>query len=71
MTELTKIIDVDLAEDIKNLVKLNSEVEVIAAVKQKIEEFNNDDLVKVTKEIGSLKIIDVELLDEELLAKEL
>ncbi len=65
------IIDIDLAEDVKQLVKVNEDIQISAELKNKINNFSNDDFLKVTKCIGSLKILNVELVDEALLAEEL
>ena len=71
MGEFKKIIDVSLGEEVKKLLKFNSDLKVTPELKEKIYSFPNDELIKVTKEIGSLKITDAELVTEELLQKEL
>lgn len=72
MTEIVKFVDIDLAEDVKGFILCNSDVTCDKRMKDKILAFDNDDLLKVTKEIGSFtKILDVELVDEALLTKEL
>jgi hypothetical protein len=67
-----KIVDVDLASDVKGFIEINDDVECEEALKEKINAADNDDLLKVTKEIDSFtKILKVEVVDEELLKKEL
>lgn len=71
MADEKQIIDIDLAEDVKQLLKVNEDIEINNELKSKINNFNNDDFLKVTKAIGSLKILDAELVDDELLTREL
>lgn len=71
MVDGKQIIDIDLAEDVKQLLKINEDIEISNELKSKINSFNNDDFLKVTKAIGSLKILDAELVDDELLTREL
>lgn len=72
MPDIVKFVDIDLAEDVKGFVLCNSDVTCDEEMKAKILAFDNDDLLKVTKEMGSFtKILKVELVDEALLAKEL
>jgi len=67
-----KFVSIELAEDVKNLVKFNSDVKVEGHVKHKILGFQDDDILEVTKQFSPfLKIIDVKLVDEKLLEKEL
>ena len=65
------VIDVDLAGNVKKLIKINKDVQIDNSIAKKVNEFDDYDLLKVTKGIGSLKIIDAELVDEKLLEKEL
>ena len=65
------IISIELVEDMKDLVKFNEDVQIEKSVEEKLNSLGNDDLIKVTKELGSLKIKDIELVNEELLKKEL
>ena len=71
MVDEKQIIDIDLAEDVKQLLKINEDIEISNELKSKINSFNNDDFLKVTKAIGSLKILGAELVDDELLTREL
>lgn len=72
MGSAVKFVDIDLAEDVKGFVLCNNDVTCNNELKEKILDYDNDDLLKVTKEIGSFtKILSVELVNEELLAKEL
>jgi len=66
-----KFVSIELAEDVKNLVKFNSDVKVEEHIKRKIFSFQDDDILVVTKEVTPLKIIDVELVDEKLLSSAL
>jgi hypothetical protein len=66
-----KIIDVDLALDVKNLVNINKEVKISEELNKKLQCYDDFDLLKVTKLLGSLEIGDIEIVDEELLQKEL
>ncbi len=70
--DMKEIIDIDLAGDVNEFIKINEDVDITPELKTKIENFDNMDLVKVTKQIGSFtKILNVELVDDELLEKEL
>ncbi|MBU3958161.1 MAG: hypothetical protein KKB25_03735 [Nanoarchaeota archaeon] len=71
MADEKQIIDIDLAEDVKQLLKVNEDIEISGELKGKINAFDDDDFLKVTKAIGSLKILDAELVDDELLTREL
>ena len=71
MGALKSFVAIELADDIKKLVKFNEDVDIIQSLKDKLDKFDDDDMVKITKEIGSLKITDLELVNEELLEREL
>jgi len=72
MTETKQIIDIDLAEDVKEFVSQNNEVQIEGDLKQKINGADNDELLKITKYIGSpTKIVNVEIVDDVLIEKEL
>ena len=72
MAEAKKFIDVNLAEEVKEFISVNSDVECKKELKDKIFSFDDLELIKVTKEIGSsTKILGADILTEELLAKEL
>ena len=63
--------EIELAEDLKDLIKFNPDVKASDDIKEKIKKFDDDNLIKVTKECGSLIIKDVEHVTEELLKKDL
>lgn len=71
MVEIMEIVAVELASDVKGLIQWNPDVQISKELKQKLSEFQDDDLIKVKKEIGSLKITHVEKVTEELLEREL
>jgi len=70
--KMVEVKDVDLAEDVKCLVNVNPDVKISDELKDKLDKFDNNDLVLITKEIGApygLLIKDLELVTEELIAK--
>ena len=69
--EVKQLISIELAEDVQNLIKFNKDVEIDAKLKEDIESFDSCELIKLTKEIGSLKIKGAEIVDDELLEREL
>ena len=71
MPKLEPVISIELAEDMKHLLKHNTDVVITDTLQQQIIDSDNDDLLKITKEFGSFKITAVELVTEELLDKEL
>ncbi|MFA5108690.1 MAG: hypothetical protein WC492_04120 [Candidatus Micrarchaeia archaeon] len=69
---VVKIIDIDLTEDVQEFIKVNADVTCSDLLKKVISDAPKGELLKVSKEIGSFtKIISVEIVTEELLAKEL
>lgn len=71
MENVNPIISVELAGDVKELVAKNPDVKIDEPLNDKLIGFDNDVLVKVTKEFGSLKISGIDEITEELLEKEL
>ena len=64
--------EVELAEDVKNFISFNSDSYTDESLKDEIFDYDNDDLLKVTKNIGSpIKITKVEKITDELLDKAL
>ena len=64
-------IEVELASDVKKLIKINQDVQIEESLKNEIINYDDDDLLKVTKEFGSLKIKAVEPITDALLSKEI
>lgn len=69
--EEIKNIDIELAIDVKNLVQVNTDVTVSPELKAQILKYDDDELLEVTKIFGSLNIVNVEVVNEELLKKKL
>lgn len=66
------IIDIDSAKEVKQLIEINDDIEIAPELEKQVNAFDDDDLLKVTKTIGSFtKILAVELVTEELLQKDL
>jgi len=65
------ITDIDLSEHVQQFIALNKDVSCTPEVKQKIKSIPEGTLLKIRKKIGSLEILDVEEVTEELLEKEL
>jgi len=60
--------EVELGEDLKGLVSFNSDSYLNEELKETIMAFDDDDLIKVTKQIASpIKIIAVEKVNEEMI----
>jgi len=70
MSEITKLVDFELAEDLQEFIKLNPDVVFDNLdIKKSIEDFAIGTLVKVDKEIGSqIKVISVEEVTEQVIA---
>lgn len=64
------MISMDLAGDIKSLVILNPDVKINENLKSRLNTYDDYDLVKITKEFGSFKITNLELVTEELIKKD-
>ncbi|OYT56658.1 MAG: hypothetical protein B6U68_02990 [Candidatus Aenigmarchaeota archaeon ex4484_14] len=66
-----KIIDIDLAGEVKEFINSNDDVKFEKdGLEKKIMDSNNFDLLKVTKKIGSaILITNVELVDKEFIEK--
>lgn len=61
--------EVELAGDVQKFIAVSSTACDTAALKAEIASFNEDDFLKVTKQIASpMKIINVKKIDEEYLA---
>jgi len=58
-------ISIELVEDVKELVGSNLDVKISDELKNKLDGFGSDELVEIKKEIGSLKITNIELVTEE------
>lgn len=64
------IYDVDLVADVKSLVAMNSDISwADDKLKDKLLTLGEDDLVRVGKKIGSLKIMSIDLIDNDFLIK--
>ena len=57
------IVDSILAADLKEIVNLNKDVECEDGLKKQINDFDDNALIKFTKELGSIKITNAELID--------
>ena len=69
---VVQIVDIDMTEDVQELIKVNTDITCSDELKKKILDAPKGELLKVSKEIGSFtKILAVELVTDELLAKEL
>jgi len=63
--------EIEYAEDIKEFIVQNEDVEIDDSLKQKINNASQDQLLKIVKEIGShpIRIKSVDVYDEEFLLK--
>ena len=68
--KMKNVVDVDLAEDIKELLAKNPDVHLADALKKKILEAEDDDLLMTTTNFEhGIEITAVELVTPELIAK--
>ena len=58
MDEKTKFAEYELAEDVQDFIVFNSDVKVSPELKETIEEFDPETMLKVTKIIGSATVIE-------------
>lgn len=66
------VVDSMLAGDLKDLLNTNRDIKCSDSFKQMIFEIkDNDTLLKVTKKFGSIEIVDVQIITDELLIKDL
>lgn len=64
--------EVELAEEVKSFISFNTDSYTDEILKEKILAYDDDDLLKVTKNMASpIKIIGVEKITDELLEKAL
>jgi hypothetical protein len=65
-------VDSILAGDLKDLITTNPDVKCSESLKKVVFDIKDDDtLLKVTKEFGSITIIDVKIITDELLISDL
>ena len=62
---------VDMAGNVKVLIKSNQSVKIDEGLKKKLRKIDDSQLVKITKTLGSINIVGVEEITKDLLAKEL
>ena len=67
----TLVYDVDLACDVKDLLVRNSDVSVEPALRSRILAFSDNTLLRVTKSLSSLKILNVDVIDDSYLSNTL
>jgi hypothetical protein len=66
------VVDSMLAGDLKDLINTNPDIKCSEAFKELIFNIKDDEtLLKVTTQFGSIEIIDVKIITEELLIKDL
>lgn len=63
--QTNEIKEVELVEDVVELIQHNDDVEVDESAQNTLSDLYQDDMIMVTKEIGSLKIKDVKHLDDD------
>lgn len=68
-TTIATLVDSILATDLQELLQTNTDVECSSALKTQISYYKPDTLLKITKEIGSIKIINIEEIKDEYLIK--
>lgn len=66
-----KVVDSILAADLKDLINLNPDVVCSKEIKDKINNYDDNKLLKYTKELGSITIIAVEEITKESIIREL